>query len=68
MNFIAGFLFLIFKDEALSFQVMKKIIERNDMHMLFNTETSRLKMNFYTLDRLISILVPDLHTHLKVSL
>jgi hypothetical protein len=37
------------------------------MHLLFNTETQKLKMSFYTLDRLISILLPDLHTHLKVS-
>jgi len=26
-----------------------------------------LKLNFYQLDRLIAILLPDLHTHLKVS-
>jgi len=35
------------------------------MHLLFNTETAKLKTSFYTLDRLISILVPDLHTHSK---
>lgn len=69
MNFIAGFLFLIFRDEALTFQVMKCVIKKNDMHLLFNTEgTSKLKMSFYTLDRLISILLPDLHSHLKVFL
>lgn len=67
MNFIAGFLYLTLKDEALSFQVMKSIIKKNEMHLLFNTETQKLKISFYTLDRLISILVPDLHTHLKVS-
>ena len=66
MNFIAGFLYLLLRDEALSFHVMKQIIKLNDMHLLFNTETAKLKMSFYTLDRLISILLPDLHTHSKV--
>ena len=55
MNFIAGFLFLTLKDESLAFAIMKHIIPKNDMHKLFNTETQKLKMNFYALDRLISL-------------
>lgn len=56
---------MFLRDEALSFQVMKQIIKKNDMHILLNTETAVLKKNFYTLDRLISIILPDLHSHLK---
>jgi hypothetical protein len=67
MNFIAGFLFLFIKDEALTFQIMKHVIKKYDLSLLFNTETPKLKLNFYILDRLISILLPDLHSHLKVS-
>lgn len=67
MNFIAGFLFLFLKDEALSFSIMKTIISKFEMFLLFNTETPKLKMSFYTLDRLISIILPDLHSHFKVS-
>lgn len=67
MNFIAGFLFLLFQDEALSFAVMRDLIHRFNMGRLFNTELPMLKLNFYQLDRLISILLPDLHSHLKVS-
>jgi len=37
------------------------------MHEMFNTELPMLKLNFYQLDRLIAILIPDLHMHLKVS-
>jgi len=66
MNFIAGFLFMFLKDEATTFQVMKQVIKKYEMSLLFNTETPKLKMSFYTLDRLISILLPDLHSHLKV--
>lgn len=66
MNFIAGFLFLVFDgDEALAFAVMKAVISRFRMHELFNTELPMLKLNFYQLDRLIAILLPDLHSHFK---
>lgn len=44
---------------------MKQVIKKYEMSLLFNTETPKLKMSFYTLDRLISILLPDLHSHLK---
>jgi Rab-GTPase-TBC domain len=67
MNFIAGFLFLVFEQsEALAFAVMKAVIAKFRMHELFNTELPMLKLNFYQLDRLIAILLPDLHRHFKV--
>ena len=65
MNFIAGFLYLLFQDEATSFAVMRQIIQVFELSTLFNTELPMLKLNFYRLDRLISILLPDLHSHLK---
>lgn len=67
MNFIAGFLFLFLQDEALSFAVMREVIKKFKMDRLFNTELPMLKLNFYQLDRLISILLPDLHAHFKVN-
>ena len=65
MNFIAGFLYLFLGDEALAFAVMRQIIQVFELSTLFNTELPMLKLNFYRLDRLISILLPDLHGHLK---
>lgn len=48
MNFIAGFLFLVFgKSEAFAFAVMKAVIAKYKMHELFNTELPMLKLNFY---------------------
>jgi ecotropic viral integration site 5 protein len=47
MNFIAGFLYLLFKDEALSFAVLRDLIHRYNMGRLFNTELPMLKLNFY---------------------
>ena len=65
MNFIAGFLFLVTRDEGLSFQIMREVIQKNDMAELFDTSTPSLKRKFYQLDRLISICLPDLHAHFK---
>ena len=68
MNFIAGFLYLtMLKDESLSFAIMREVIERQNMSTLFNPELPMLKLMFYQLDRLISIFLPDLHEHFKVS-
>jgi|LauGreDrversion4_2_1035121.scaffolds.fasta_scaffold573966_1 hypothetical protein len=67
MNFIAGFLYLAFnKSEAHAFAVMKSLIFKHKMHEMFNTELPMLKLNFYQLDRLIAIILPDLHMHFKV--
>lgn len=67
MNFIAGFLYLFLKEEALAFAVMRQVINIFELSTLFNTELPMLKLNFYRLDRLISIILPDLHSHFKVS-
>lgn len=65
MNFIAGFLYLFLGDEALAFAVMRQVINLFELSTLFNTALPMLKMNFYRLDRLIALLLPDLHGHLK---
>lgn len=67
MNFIAGFLYLLYGSEALAFAVMREIIAKYRMSQLFNTELPMLKLSFYQLDRLISLMLPDLHSHFKVK-
>ena len=67
MNFIAGFLYLFLGDEALAFAVMRKIIQVFELSTLFNTALPMLKLNFYRLDRLLAILLPDLHMHMKAE-
>lgn len=47
MNFIAGYLYLVFKDEALAFAVMREVIDKYKMSSLFHTELPMLKLNFY---------------------
>ncbi len=54
MNFIAGFLYLIFRDEELAFNAMKEIIEVFDMAQLFNEDLPKLKLYFYQFDRILA--------------
>ena len=66
MNFISGFLYMAMgKSEPLAFSLMREVISLYQMHELFNTSLPMLKLNFYQLDRLIAIILPDLHAHFK---
>lgn len=47
MNFVAGFLFLVFRDEEKSFKALSEIIQVNNMAELFNPELPKLKLFFY---------------------
>jgi len=65
MNFIAGFLLMMLKEEETAFKAMIQLLERFNMANLFNSDLPMLKLFFYQLDRLVSIFEPDLHTHFK---
>lgn len=65
MNFVAGFLFLVFRDEQTSFKALMRVAEIFDMSHLYKKELPKLKLFFYQLDRLIAIQLPQLHQHFK---
>jgi hypothetical protein len=65
MNFVAGFLFLVFRDEQISFKALMRVAEIFDMSHLYKKELPKLKLFFYQLDRLIAIQLPQLHQHFK---
>ena len=50
MNFLAGFLFLFFKDEEKTFKAFAGLVERFDMTELFKQDMPLLKQFFYKLD------------------
>ena len=68
MNFVAGFLYIFFRNEEKAFKALQEIIEVNNMEELFLPERPRLKLFFYQLDRLTSIHMPQLHAHFKDEL
>lgn len=65
MNFLAGFLLMFFKDEAITFKAFSGLINKFGMNELFKEELPLLKMFFYKLDRLVSMYLPDLYSHFR---
>lgn len=58
MNFVAGFLYLVFNDEEIAFKALHEVVERYEMTELLNSELLKLKLFFYQFDRLLSIQIP----------
>lgn len=68
MNYIAGFLYLTLnRQEGFAFAVMREVIEKYNMSELFNSEAPMIKLIFYQMDRLIAVILPDLHQHFKAE-
>lgn len=44
---MAGFLFLVFRDEQMSFKALMIIAEKYDMSHLYKKELPKLKLFFY---------------------
>ncbi len=67
MNFIIGFLILIFKNqEDHAFQFFVTLVEKFQMGSLFKENVPLLRLYFYQMERLIAIHLPNLHSYLKV--
>ena len=47
MNFMAGFLYLAFRDEETAFKALHEIVDRYEMTDLLNSELFKLKLFFY---------------------
>lgn len=65
MNYIAGTLFIQMQDEEKAFICLIGLIEKNNMTSLFEHNLPKLKLFFYQLDRLIGLLLPDVHQIFK---
>jgi len=65
MNYLAGTLLIQLQDEGLAFRCLVGLIERYNMHSLLVSNLPRLKLFFYQLDRLVSILLPSVHEVFK---
>lgn len=61
MNFVAGTLYNIFRDEEKCFWCLANMIQKFKMEGLYSSNLSRLKLFFYTLDRLLAYKLPGVH-------
>jgi len=55
MNYVAGFLLMVLKNEEVAFKTLTVIVSKFGMADLFNPQLPRLKLFFFQMDRLISI-------------
>ncbi len=65
LNYVAGLLLMVFRDQEVAFRALITVVERFNLTDLFNPHLPRLKMHFYTMDRLIGVSDPDLYEHFK---
>ena len=49
----------------MAFKALQVLVEKFKMADLFNIDLPKVKLYFYQLDRLVSIILPDLHEHFK---
>ena len=61
MNYIAGTLLYVIKDQELTFRALVSLIENFKMGSLFNYKLKKLKKLFFVFDRLISVCLPRLN-------
>ena len=66
MNYLAGVLLYLAKNEKRVFRMYVSLIEKR-MSSLFSHKFEKLKCYFYVLDSLIALFIPDLSEHFKVS-
>jgi len=64
MNCIAGFFYLLYKEEDTAFNMMYTLIYNFDLNSLFKLDVPLLRIYFYQLNRLMAVYVPRLHAHL----
>ena len=65
MNYIAGSLYIQLQDETVTFRCLVGLIEKLNMSALFIRHLPRLQLFFYQLDRLVGILLPEIHEVFK---
>eukprot|EP01016_Furgasonia_blochmanni_P046099 TRINITY_DN658_c0_g1_i5.p1 TRINITY_DN658_c0_g1~~TRINITY_DN658_c0_g1_i5.p1 ORF type:complete len:912 (-),score=280.66 TRINITY_DN658_c0_g1_i5:62-2797(-) len=64
MNYIMGYMFIMFLDEEVAFNVFCVCMKKHIGHLFLN-EFAHLKLIFYQLERLIDLFMPDLAAHIK---
>jgi hypothetical protein len=61
MNYIAGTLLFVIRDEDLTFKALVSLINNFKMGSLFDEKLTKLKKLFFILDRLVSVFLPKLN-------
>jgi hypothetical protein len=55
MNYVAGFLLSVLKEEELAFKALHAVMVKSQMAQLFNSDLPKLKLFFMWVDRLLQM-------------
>jgi hypothetical protein len=64
MNYLAGYLFLSFRDEEMTYKAFDRVMNRH-FKTLFLKDFEQMKMRFYQFEKLFSLCLPKLYDHFK---
>lgn len=64
MNYLAGLFLIYYKNEELAYQMLCQLLEMR-MMSTFTDNFANLQMNFYLVDKLNELFIPDLWQHFK---
>lgn len=67
MNFIAGFLIMVTRDEETAFKFMQQLISHYEMQDFYIEDIVLLKKNLYLLDRFIANFYPNLDVIFRIQ-
>ena len=65
MNYLVGLLLLVFKSADVAFRCLVVMMNRFKIYDLFNEQLPNLKLYFYQIDSLVSLVDPALESHMK---
>jgi len=63
MNFIAGFLYLVFQDEAIAFAMFTSMMQRLPLVGFYQPKVPLIRQYIYQTNRLLAIYLPKLYNH-----
>ena len=66
MNYVVGYFMIMYPKEEDSFRLFSQLLQKH-MMPIFVDNFTHLQCNFYILDRLISMYIPDLWEHFRVD-
>jgi hypothetical protein len=67
MNYVAGLLLALLKNEEAAFDVLQRLAQRGKMSELFNPEIPKLKLFFLQLERMLAQVNQDLAAHFSAE-
>jgi len=63
MNFLAGILYLSYKNESLAFAIFALLIKRHKLQQIYKENVPLLKMYLHHMSQILQIFLPKLHKH-----